>query len=132
MPISATTAVVTSRNVCILVEHTAGKQWGRSVTSVACGKKWLSGAVEWDHLGDWERKRRIRDTVLLSVLFSVASSVMAAVVYLAMHTIGIGRGVFSVAAVIAVLPAVLIIVPFVFQVAASVLRTRTGTGNVGE
>lgn len=90
-----------------------------------CGKNWLSGAVEWDHLGTWERRRRIRDTILLSVLFSAASSVIAVVIYWAMHLIGIGRGAFFAAAVIAVLPAILITVPSVAQVAASIVRTRT-------
>ena len=97
-----------------------------------CRKKWLSGAVEWDHLGDWERKRRIRDTVLLSVLFSTATSVIAVLIYLALRFIGIGRGASFLAVGVAVLPAVLITVPFVAQVAASILRTRTRIGGVGK
>ena len=93
-----------------------------------CGRKWLSGKVEWDHLGDWERKRRLGETLLLSVLSSVASAATASVIYFALHAIGIGGGAFLTAIVIAVLPAVLIILPFVFHVAASILRTRTRMG----
>ena len=94
-----------------------------------CGKKWLSGAVEWNHLGDWERERRIRDTLALGALSSVASFLIVALAYLAAHATGMIVGVSFIAIVIVILPAVLIIVPFVFQVGASMWRTRTRTSS---
>ncbi len=57
-----------------------------------CGRKWLSGAVEWDHLGYWERKRRIRDTLHLSALFSIVSLLIVLLVYLALQVTGISGG----------------------------------------
>src|SRR6267143_1561791 len=30
-----------------------------------CGEKYLTGATEWGHLGVWERRRRVRDTIWL-------------------------------------------------------------------
>src|SRR5712691_3427119 len=46
-----------------------------------CGQTYLTGATEWDHLGDWERKRRVSQTTGLAFLFSVVLSVPGCVVY---------------------------------------------------
>jgi hypothetical protein len=39
-----------------------------------CGQRYLTGATEWDHLSDWERNRRVKDTLGLGVLFSAMFS----------------------------------------------------------
>jgi hypothetical protein len=51
----------------------------------------------------------------LSALFSIASLIIAALAYLAPHAAGMSGGASFVAILIAILPAILIIVPFVFQ-----------------
>src|SRR3954468_14606453 len=33
-----------------------------------CGQKYLSGAVEWDHLDDWEKRKRMADVGLAIIL----------------------------------------------------------------
>jgi hypothetical protein len=86
-----------------------------------CGQKWLTGSAEWDYLGDWERRRRIRDSIMLSILFSAASSVLGAVVYLALHR---WKGAAITAVVIVALPFVLIVGQFSLEVSASIWRTR--------
>jgi hypothetical protein len=35
-----------------------------------CGERYLTGAKEWDHFSDWERNRRVGDTLGLGILFS--------------------------------------------------------------
>ena len=89
-----------------------------------CGRKWLSGAAEWDHLGDWERRRRVQGRSGLSILFGFFSSVIGALLYFVMYRIGVGKRSVIVALVIAILPAILIIVPFSMKVLASLWRTR--------
>ena len=89
-----------------------------------CGQKYLTGATEWDHLGEWERKRRVRQTLGLGILFSAPSSVIGFVAYLALHR---SRGALIGALAITPLPFLLILVPFCLHVAASMWRTRIGS-----
>jgi hypothetical protein len=42
-----------------------------------CGKKYLTGATEWDHFRHWEGSRGIRYTLGLGVLFPTILSVPA-------------------------------------------------------
>jgi len=93
-----------------------------------CGQKYLTGATEWDHLGDWERRRRVGQTFGLALLFSVAFAVPGLVVYLALYR---SRGALIAALVIAGLPFV-VLVPFCLKVAASMWRTRIGTSVVSK
>ena len=89
-----------------------------------CGKQYLTGATEWDHLGDWERKRRVAQTLGLGILFSVPGSVIGLVAYLALHR---SKGALIGALVITATPLLLMLVPFWLGVAASVWRTRVGS-----
>jgi hypothetical protein len=88
------------------------------------GQKYLTGAMEWDQLGEWERKRRIGQTVGLGILCSAAFSIVGLVVYLALHR---SKAALICASAIAALPFLLMNVPFWLDVAASVWRTRVGT-----
>jgi hypothetical protein len=85
-----------------------------------CGQKYLTGATEWDHLGDWERKNRIRQTLGISVL----SSIIGLLGYLALRR---SNGALIGALVIAILPVLLVHTPFWLGVAMSMWRTRIGT-----
>jgi hypothetical protein len=92
-----------------------------------CGQKYLTGATEWDHLGDWERRRRLGQIFGLGILFSAFFLVPGLVVYFALHR---SRTAFITASCIAALPFSLMFVPFSFEVAASMWRTRmSNTGS---
>jgi hypothetical protein len=94
-----------------------------------CGQEYLTGATEWDHLGDWERKNRIRQTLGIGIILSVPSSVIAFVGYLILRR---SNGTLIGALVIAVLPFLVVHIPFWFGVAASMWRTRVGTSIASE
>ena len=89
-----------------------------------CGQKYLTGATEWDHLGEWERKRRVGQTLGLGILFSAPFSVIGLVAYLALHR---SKAALIGALAITALPFLLILVPFCLQVGASMWRTRIGS-----
>jgi hypothetical protein len=86
-----------------------------------CGQRWLTGAVEWDHLGDWERRRRIRDTLAISVVSVILASIPATITYFALRPWA--RTEVTTAAIILV-PLILSGAPFWIAVAASIWRTR--------
>jgi hypothetical protein len=92
-----------------------------------CGRIYLTGATEWDHLGDWERRNRISQTIGLGILFSAMASILGLLVYLVFY-FGFGCKEAAITALsIAVLPFVLMQVTFWPFVAASIWRTRVGT-----
>jgi hypothetical protein len=122
-----TIAAVILRDVSDLVERMSGSLWGRRCFECLCGQKYLTGATEWDHLGDWERRRRLEQIFGLGILFSAFFLVPGLVVYFALHR---SRTAFITAFCIAALPFSLMFVPFSLEVAASMWRTRTsGTGS---
>jgi hypothetical protein len=93
-----------------------------------CGKTYLTGATEWDHFGDWERNRRIRDTLGLGALFSVMSSIPGLLAYLVVRFVfGLREGALVVGLIIAFLPFSLMQIGFWPGVVASMWRTRIGT-----
>lgn len=85
-----------------------------------CGREFLTGAIEWDHLGDRQRQRRIRDSVRLPFFFSVILSVPSLVVYSVFHR---SPEALVAALAIAGFP-FLLTIPFWFAVVASMRRTR--------
>jgi hypothetical protein len=97
------------------------KPMGPNRYQCRCGEKYRTGATEWDHLSEWERKRRIGQILGLGILCSVAFSIVGLVVYLGLHR---SKGALISASAITALPFLLMNVPFWFEVAASVWRTR--------
>jgi len=92
----------------------------------ACGQKYLAGATEWDHLGEWERRNRTKQTLGLGVAFSIPFLVIGLLIYLLMsRSKGVLIGVFALSAC----PFLLMNLPFWFSVAASIWRTRIRSGN---
>lgn len=90
-----------------------------------CGQKYVTGATEWDHFGEHERRRRFRDTFGLGILFSAVSSILGLFVYLALHFVfGFQRGALYVWLIIAWLPFSLMQIGFWPGVIASMWRTR--------
>lgn len=95
-----------------------------------CGRKYLTGATEWDHLGDWERSKRGGDAIGIGILLSAISSVLGFLLYLALHfASGVGNAAVVAALVIGSLPFVLVQIGFWPRVLASMLRTRCGTND---
>ena len=50
-----------------------------------CGQRYLTGAIEWDHLGLWERHRRVWQTLVLGVFLSGMFSIFGILIYLALR-----------------------------------------------
>lgn len=91
-----------------------------------CGRKYLSGAAEWDDLTGWERSQRIRQLRIGFALFAFLVTPVA-LAYLALRY----GGAALVAVVgIALIPSVLVAKPLWFvlvdlcEIVASVWRTR--------
>lgn len=76
-------------------------------------------------MGDWEQKSRARETLSLIGVFSLGSMFIAALVYLALGAVGLKEVAGVIAILLAALPAVLILVPCLYLVGASMWRTRT-------
>jgi hypothetical protein len=90
-----------------------------------CGKKYLTGAIEWDHLGRWERSGRIRDTLGLGVTFSAMLSVLGLMLYPVLKVaFGLREGAVGTGLVITALPFCLMQLGFWPSVFASMWRTR--------
>ena len=93
-----------------------------------CGQTYLTGATEWDHLGARERRRRIRDTLLFGLLFSVVATILGLLVYFPLRfAFHLGETGFVVTVVIAALPFAIMQLTFWPGVAASIWRTRFRT-----
>ena len=60
-----------------------------------CGQKWLTGRVEWDHLGDEGRRNHLRGIVVCIVVFSIPSSVLGATAYLVLHYLFSWKGAMT-------------------------------------
>jgi hypothetical protein len=59
------------------------KPIGRERYRCRCGESYLSGAVEWDHLGDWERRRRAGMLLNFCTRFLLPSSISVGFAFLA-------------------------------------------------
>jgi hypothetical protein len=95
-----------------------------------CGKEYLTGATEWDHLGDWERTKRGGDAVDIGILLSAISSLLGLLFYLVLHfALGVRNAAVLAALVIGALPFGLVQLGFWPQVFASMLRTWFGAND---
>jgi hypothetical protein len=92
-----------------------------------CGQCYLTGAIEWDHLGLPERHRRIRQTLVSGVLLSGMFSVFGILVYFALRFLfDLRQAGFLVAVFITAVPFVWLQMTFWPEVLASMWRTRVG------
>ena len=90
-----------------------------------CGQRYLTGATEWDHLGEWERRRRSRETLWLGILSSTPFLLVGLLIYLAVkHSTGTLIGISA----FVVCPFLVVNLPFWFKVAGSIWRTRFSSG----
>jgi len=91
----------------------------------SCGKKYLTGAAEWDHLGRWERSCRVRHTLGMGVVFSAMVSVLGFLVYLDLKfAFGPKAGAVVTGLIITASPFCLMQLAFWPGVFASMWRTR--------
>ena len=92
-----------------------------------CGETYLSGAIEWDHLGTWERRRRIRMITMFWTWLPLPLLIFVTLAYLAFHH---RSGLLLAACVLAFLPTFVLLLTSVVgllevaHIAASVWRTR--------
>lgn len=119
-----------NRNVTKYLRPREGHVWkpmGPERFQCTCGRKYVTGATEWDHLGDRERRRRISQTVGLGIFLSAMASILGLAVYLLLYFVfDCKQGAAVVALSIAAMPFVLMQVTFWPFVAASIWRTRVG------
>jgi|SRR5215471_3552144 len=93
----------------------------------------VTGAIEWDHLGDWERRRNVRDTFALGLFLSTMSSILGLILYLVLDLIlGPRRSAVVAALIIAAATFFVVQITFWPGVAASMCRTRFGTSMASE
>ena len=101
---------------------------GRETYTCSCGKRYVTGATEWDHLGNWERRRRVGETLGLGILFSAVTSIPGLVVYLLLRFVfGLRVGATVTGLVITWLPFALMQLGFWPAVVASMWRTRVSS-----
>ena len=101
---------------------------GRETYFCACGQRYLTGATEWDHLGNWERRRRVRNTLTLGFFLSLIISVLSLAAYLVLRfMLSSPKSALVTAAAIALLPFLLLQITFWPGVIASMWRTRVGS-----
>jgi hypothetical protein len=92
-----------------------------------CGQQYLTGAREWDHLGVWERRRRVEHTLVFGVISSVMASILSVLAYIFLRfALGYREGALATSLVTVALPFVLIQISFWSTVIASVWRSRIG------
>lgn len=89
-----------------------------------CGQRYLTGAVEWEHLSDWERRRRMAQTHGVAVLFSIMLAVPALIFFFLLAWLFHWKVAPGALAVFISLPFFAVETTFWFAVAASKRRTR--------
>jgi hypothetical protein len=90
-----------------------------------CGQRYLTGAIEWDHLGLPEQHRRVSQTLVLGSLLSGIFSIFGILVYLALRFLfDLREAGFLLALFITALPFVWLQITFWPHVLASMWRTR--------
>jgi hypothetical protein len=97
-----------------------------------CGQKYLTGATEWDHLSEWDRKQRTVPIFLFGSVLSVVFAVPGVLVYLALRR---STAALLSALAITALPFVLLVLaqlPGWLAILASIRRTRFGSSIVSE
>ena len=87
----------------------------------------MTGATEWDHLGDRERRSRIVQTIGLGFFISIPFAVPGLFFYLLLRLVfGLPRVAFVVAVLVTCAPFVGLNADFWPEVAVSIWRTRFG------
>jgi hypothetical protein len=91
-----------------------------------CGQKYLSGAAEWDDLGNWEKRHRLGDIGLV-IIVSAALAAFSILVHLAVARRSIALFVLLATVILfsaPLFPLLIAILAIPFEIAASLWRTR--------
>jgi uncharacterized integral membrane protein len=93
-----------------------------------CGQKYLSGAVEWDNLGEWQRRSRVVEITTIAVMTFALLGLLVLLIYEAIEHHN--EALIVLCAVLAPLGIMIVwffiagaLIPL-FEIASSVLRTR--------
>jgi hypothetical protein len=89
-----------------------------------CGQIYKTGAKEWKHLSDWEKRRRIQQTFGFGSVILVFFSVATLVVYFAFHLMHLRIFNLAFALAISLSPSLIFVGSFCIEIAASLWRTR--------
>ena len=89
-----------------------------------CGQRYLTGAVEWANLSEWDKRRRRLDAFGFGALLSVMLSIPGLCVYFVLRLLHLPNVALFVALFIAACPLVLSATMFCAEVLASLWRTR--------
>ena len=91
-----------------------------------CGERYLSGAVEWDNLDKWEKRRRLVDMGLVIILLVLLALFVASLYYGVVHRSVVLLGILGVATLFLcpLFPLFLLILRLPFEILASLWRTR--------
>ena|SRR5258708_488187 len=90
----------------------------------ACGRSWLTGAAEWDHLGSLERGKRVGAVIIANILFSGVAFLAGLFAYFlsSQANVGLTAGLATFSLFL------LLQVKSWFGVVASICRTRLRNG----
>ena len=106
---------------------------GRERFRCACGQGYLTGATEWDHFSEWERKRRVGESLVIGVLLSATFSIPGFLICLDLRfVLGLREGALVTGFIITALPFLFLNITFWPFVVASMWRTRIGTSVVSQ
>jgi hypothetical protein len=94
----------------------------------ACGRAWLTGAAEWDHLSDREKRNRVNGSIVLNVVLVFFASIVA----LAGYFLSSKAGVALDAGLVALSLFLLFQFRSAFELFASIWRTRVRRVDVTE
>jgi hypothetical protein len=94
----------------------------------ACGHAWLTGAAEWDHLSDREKRNRVNGSIVLNVVLVFFASIVA----LAGYFLSSKAGVALDAGLVALSLFLLFQFRSAFELFASIWRTRVRRVDVTE
>lgn len=94
----------------------------------ACGHAWLTGAAEWDHLSDREKRNRVNGSIVLNVVLVFFASIVALAGYFLSSKAGVGLD----AGLVALSLFLLFQFRSAFELFASIWRTRVRRVDVTE
>jgi len=94
----------------------------------ACGRSWLTGAAEWDHLGSPERGKRIGAVIIANIVFSGVAFLFGLFAYFLSSeaNVALAAGLITFSLLL------LLQVKSWFGVMASIYRTRLRSGSTSK
>jgi hypothetical protein len=97
---------------------------GRERYLCQCGQSYLTGAVEWTNLSEYEKNRRIQGALVPGIIGSVIFSIFGLGAYLLLRVLQFRRIALFTGLVITVFPFVAIVTTSLVGIALSSWRTK--------